>query len=259
MNEHLEFAKTIAKQAGDIIRRNFGLSVNREWKSDNTPLTATDTAINQLVIDEVKKRFPEHGVLGEEDSFGTDREYVWVTDPIDGTMPFSHGIPASVFSIALTTGGRSQVAVVCDPFTDRLYWAAKGEGAFVNGQPLHVNEQAELGPQVFIDVAAKFSFNGFDGLKILGSLLQADVRASKSFTAIYNALPVVTGQHAASIVLLEFPWDGAAISLIATEAGGTVTDLHGNERLWDQNGDGFVISNGVVHDQLLKIIANSRS
>lgn len=259
MDEYLEFARKIAKQSGEIMRNNFELGMQKEWKSDDTPLTVTDTAISQLVIDGVKSRFPEHGVLGEEDSFATEREYLWVVDPVDGTMPFSHGIPASVFSMALVKNGRTEVAVIADPFSDRLYWASKGQGAYVNDQKLQVNQQSELGPQVFVDIAAKFNFSGLDGIKVLNALVKANVRVTKSFTAVYNALPVVTGQHAASIVLLEFPWDGAAISLITTEAGGKVTDLYGKERLWNQNGDGFVVSNGVIHDQLLAILAESSS
>lgn len=254
MQEYLDFAKQIASRAGKIMRDNFVLGIDTQYKADETPLTVADTAINQLVIDEVKSHFPDHGVLGEEDGFGTDRSYLWVVDPVDGTMPYSHGLPTSVFSLALVKDGQTLVAVVNDPFTRRLYYATRGGGAFMNDQQLHVNKQSEFGPQVFIDVAAHFTLKKFDALDVMAQLAAKNVRVSKSFTAIYNTLPVATGQNAACAVLLEHPWDGAAINLIVTEAGGSVTDLAGQERLWDRPGDGFLASNGVMHEQMLEIL-----
>jgi len=257
MDEYIAFAKQLANQAGNIMREHFGLNIDTQYKTDNTPLTIADTSINQLVIDEVRKHFPEHGVLGEEASFNVDREYLWVVDPVDGTMSYSHGLPTSTFSLALVQNGHTVVAAVEDPFTHRQYYAVKGAGAFVNDQRLHVNDQAELGPKTFIDLAAHFSLKSFDAVKVMATLASKNVRATKSFTAIYNTLPVAAGQHAASIVFLESPWDGAAVSLIVTEAGGKVTDLAGHERAWNQPGDGFVASNGVMHDQLLEILHQS--
>lgn len=254
MQQHLDFAKQIAEKAGKIMSQNFMLGMAKEWKQDNTPLTVTDTVVNQLVIEEVKQRFPDHGVLGEESSFDTDKKFLWVVDPVDGTMSFSHGIPASVFSLALVKDGQPIVAVVKDPFSDRTYYASKGSGTFVNDQPLRVNDQSELGPQVFIDIAGRFSLKEFDVIKVLEILASKQVRVSKSFSAIFNALPVVTGQYAASIVLLEYPWDGAAIGLLTTEAGGKVTDLHGNDRRWNRYGDGFIVSNSLIHGQLIDIL-----
>ena len=258
MQEYLEFAKQIAGQAGQIMRDNFVLGIDTQYKADETPLTIADTSINQLVIDEVKSRFPSHGVLGEEDGFGTDREYLWVVDPVDGTMPYSHGLPTSVFSLALVKDGQTLVSAVNDPFTNRLYYASKDGGAFVNDQQLKVNEQSEFGPQVFIDVAAHFTLKNFDALDIMAQLAAKNVRVSKSFTAIYNTLPVATGQHAACVVLLEHPWDGAAVGLVVTEAGGRITDLSGRERLWNQRGDGFLATNGVIHDQMLEILNRTK-
>ena len=257
MQAYLEFAKRLAKEAGRIMDENFVLGVTTEYKADDTPLTIADTSINKLVIDEVKKRFPDHGVLGEEASFDTDRPLLWVVDPLDGTMAYSQGLPNSVFSLALVEKGETIIAVVSDPFTDRLYWATKNGGAFVNGTELHVSDQHELGPKTYIDIAAHFMLKDFDALKTMALLAGKGVKVTKSFTAISNALPVATGQHAASLVFLEHPWDGAAVSLIVAEAGGKVTDLAGNVRLWNKPGDGFVVSNGLVHDELIAIIRQS--
>ena len=259
MQDYLEFAKQIANAAGKIMNDNFVLGINTDYKADNTPLTIADTSINKLVIDEVKRRFPDHGVLGEEASSGTDCSLLWVVDPLDGTMAYSQGLPNSVFSLALVENGETIVAVVMDPFTHRLYWAIKGGGAFVNDIALQVNDQHELGPKTYIDVAAHFKLKDFDALKTMALLANKGVKVTKSFTAISNALPIATGQHLASLVFLEYPWDGAAVSLIVTEAGGKATDLAGNARMWNKPGDGFVLSNGLIHDELIAILRQSAS
>jgi len=106
MTTYEQFAKDVAKQAGKIMMENFKLGMHKEWKSDNSPVTETDLRINKLLIEGVKKYFPEHSVLGEEESnFVGDRKMVWVCDPLDGTLPFSHGVPIFTFSLALVDDG----------------------------------------------------------------------------------------------------------------------------------------------------------
>src|SRR3989339_1842896 len=140
-----EFALLMAKKAGKIIKKNFAMGMEKEWKSDNTPVTVTDKAVNSLLIKESKRYFPKYGILGEEEnSIVGNEEYHWVCDPIDGTIPFSHGIPTCVFSLALVKDGVPVVAVVYDPFMDRLFTAEKGNGAKLNGKTIHVSPAKTL-------------------------------------------------------------------------------------------------------------------
>ncbi|MBI3626632.1 hypothetical protein HY224_01135, partial [Candidatus Uhrbacteria bacterium] len=94
---HKDFALQLAKEAGQIIRTNFVLGMKKEWKKDNTPVTETDLRINQMVIERINSAWPGHGVLAEEGNklIEGGSEFVWVCDPIDGTIPFSYGIPVS--------------------------------------------------------------------------------------------------------------------------------------------------------------------
>ena len=106
MKKERDFAVDLAKQAGAVMRANFSPGMKKEWKEDRSPLTVTDTAINRMVIAAVQKTFPEHSVLGEEESTWKEGdEMVWVCDPVDGTIPFSHGIPLSMFALALVRNG----------------------------------------------------------------------------------------------------------------------------------------------------------
>ena len=90
MEEYLKFAKNLALKSGQIMLDNFQLGINTDIKADNTLVTIADTDINSLVIRSIKASYPEHAVIGEEESYENDKaEYVWVCDPIDGTIPFS--------------------------------------------------------------------------------------------------------------------------------------------------------------------------
>src|SRR3989344_508119 len=143
--EYREFAIKLAKQAGKIIKDNFTSNMKKEWKSDNTPVTETDLKINQLVIDAVKKHFPTHSIIAEEGSYKVDNsEYSWVCDPVDGTIPFSHGIPTCAFSLALVKNGAPILGVIYDPFIDRLFFAEKNKHAFLNDKMIKVSDKKDL-------------------------------------------------------------------------------------------------------------------
>src|SRR3989339_1076408 len=118
MENYLEFAKNLAKEAEEIALRYFSFKVENTWKEDNTPLTKADTEINDLVIKRVNEAFPEHSIYGEEQSeLKENSKYIWVCDPIDGTMPFSNGSPIFTFSIALVdqSSGLPILGVINDP------------------------------------------------------------------------------------------------------------------------------------------------
>jgi fructose-1,6-bisphosphatase/inositol monophosphatase family enzyme len=102
MNDYLEFAKNLAKEAEEIALRYFSFETENTWKGDDTLLTVADTEINDLVIKRINETYPSHSIYGEEKSDKKEgSEYVWVCDPIDETMPFSNGLPMFVFSLAL--------------------------------------------------------------------------------------------------------------------------------------------------------------
>src|SRR3989344_1249128 len=93
MEEYLKLAKHIAKGSAEIALKYFGFDVQSTWKDNNSPMTKADTEINSYVIEQIHARYPEHSIVGEEESKkGTGSEYVWVCDPIDGTMPYSRGL-----------------------------------------------------------------------------------------------------------------------------------------------------------------------
>ncbi len=143
----LEIAKELAKQAGGIMLQYFNsAAANPTLKSDRTIVTKADTEINDLVIRVLADKTPTYSVWGEEQSsIINGSEYTWVCDPVDGTQPFSKVIPISTFSLALVNkDGQSVLGVVYDPFQDRLYEAAIGQGAFLNGNKIQVSSKSNL-------------------------------------------------------------------------------------------------------------------
>ncbi len=253
-----EFAIDLAKQAGAIIKANFTLGMKKEWKADNTPLTVTDLTINQMVIDAVQKNFPLHSVLAEEGSAMIEgSEYVWVCDPIDGTIPFSHGIPTCVFSLALTHHGEPILGVVYDPFMDRLFVGEKGGGATLNGNPIHVSPATSLMNAIagvsYWAVAPFFQYS-----RLQESLSNQGVKMVNVLSITYMGALVASGELVATVFQGISPHDTAAIKVIVEEAGGKVTDVFGKEQRYDRDISGHIVSNGLLHPKLLELIRDAK-
>lgn len=122
------------------MKQYFDAKDHINYKTGDEVVTIADKEINQLVIDEVAKHFPDHGVLGEEgDSDTKTAKFMRITDPIDGTLQYSRRIPVSVFSLALMEDGYPIVGCIYQPQLDEFYYARRGEGAFLNDMPIHVS------------------------------------------------------------------------------------------------------------------------
>ena len=236
-------------QAGDlgIIRKS----------SDFDLLTVADTACERRLVELIGKAFPEDLILAEEGSgFATsaseEDRYLWVLDPIDGTTNFANRLPCWAISVGLMHRARMVGGLVMAPVLDLLYRAVLGLGATCNGQPIRVNDFDRIGAGV---VATGFPY---DRAK----------RAAPICCALENFLVAAGGLRRLGAASLDFcfvadgrfigyyemglkPWDFAAGSLIAAEAGATVTDLEGQPLDIFQS-KGTVTSNGRIHDAMLK-------
>lgn len=243
--KELDFAVSVAQEAGKIMRRYFRAEdINAEWKEDNTPLTIADTTVNDTVIEKVKQAFPEHSVLGEENSYDNGGEYVWVVDPIDGTVPFVLGMPFSTFSMGLVAkkDGQPLAGVVYDPHLKHLYTATKGGGAFLNGRRLQVSSAIGFS-RTYISVIGgnepedkKYFKQG----RCSDLILAQGAKTLALQSQAYCGTRVATGELIGSIFGYGAPWDVAATSLMVQEAGGVVTDLYGKPRRYDEFADGCV-------------------
>lgn len=144
MSDYLECAIELARHAGKIMHNHFNSGIAPESKQDETIVTIADKKINDLVLETLSKQFPDHGILAEEGSKVDGEDYIWICDPIDGTIPYLHGVPVSTFMLALTHKGKSVLGVIYDPFQKRLFTAEKDQGAFLNGKTIQVSDQRDI-------------------------------------------------------------------------------------------------------------------
>jgi len=251
--EYLEFAKEIAHEAGKIMLKYFNAKDISSYKGDKTIVTLADKEINTYLINKVKEKFPTHSVDGEEEQFGKS-DYVWVCDPVDGTAMYARHIPVAVFSLALVVNGESKVGVVYDVFTDTLYSAIKGEGAYKNGEKMIVNnyELDDMRSVSNFDMWPEADYNIYDIIKELGKKTYFVSVGS----VIRGCMCVASGEFNLGI----FPGtkrkncDIAAAKVIVEEAGGRVTNLFGEDQRYDTDIKGAIISNKKVHSEVFETI-----
>lgn len=253
MEEYLEFAKDVAYQAGKIMLKYFNQNNGASYKGDRTIVTLADTEINSYLIERVKDKYPEHSVDGEEEQCGKSN-FVWVCDPVDGTAMYARHIPVAVFSLALVIDGVPYVGVVYDPFTDSLYSAVKEKGAYKNNEKIYVNNYTldDIRTVCHCDMWSKAGYN----ICNVFEKLREKTRLNDIGSITRVSCCVATGDYSLTIFTgtKHKHCDIAAVKVIVEEAGGKVTDLFGNDQRYDKDIKGAVISNGIVHEEVLKTI-----
>ena len=247
----LKIATMVAYEAGEIMR-TYSVSDNEPMtKQDGTPVTVADTSINRMVIERLAVAFPGDVVVGEEESSGDyGRGRIWLCDPIDGTKAFTWGVPTAMFSLALVIDGKPVVGVCYEPMLDKLYTATRGEGSYCNSIPLRVNEsEASKGIVAIASAPDDIRSN-----PIVGRILDAGFTTAVFSGAVYKAAAVADGRFAAYVEHKVNAYDIAAVDLIVTEAGGTVTGLDGKAHDYSHPIKGCVVTNSVCHQEIMRLV-----
>jgi len=262
LEEYLDFAKSLAEEAGKIMLKYFRAGLlETEIKDDLSPVTLADTEINSMVISRVKEKYPGHGVLGEEESFNLGNKQLWIVDPIDGTYNFASGLAGSVFSLAFTEDGVVKVGVIYDPLLKALFWAAAGQGSYENNRKLDVSSGVPKG-KLHISSWLAGDINGtiFKDADMEGQSVVAYNRHGKIFVEnwpVAHAIALVAaGRLDGSVTSCKNPWDLAAGGLITQEAGAKVTDVYSNPiSIWSKDIKGMVAAPPATHDILMEVIS----
>lgn len=247
--------------AAKIVRRNFG-KVGYELKGKANLVTKADVASQKAVLALIKKNFPTHDYLAEENGIkSTGADYTWVIDPIDGTTNFAHTFPQCSVSIALFYKNEPVLGGVVNPATGETFLAQKGKGATLNGKKIHVSKTAKLEQSLLV---TGFPYDRFARLpKLLnrfGRFLNSchDVRrlGSAALDLCWLAAGRLDGYWEDNLN----PWDVGAGVLILQEAGGKVTDYSGKkyQKIKDF-GHTLLATNGKIHTQMLKIIKETET
>jgi len=244
-----------ARIAGTILTEHARTGFRVEHKDTVNLVTDADRGAEQAVVEVIKKAYPAHHILAEEQGLQAGREspYKWVIDPLDGTTNFAHGFPAYCVSIGLEYHGRGILGIVLDPTRQELFVAEAGRGASLNGAPLRVSRTATLDSALLVTGFAydirESAQNNLDHFARFALRAQGIRRTG---SAALDLCYVAAGRFDGFWEIKLHPWDTAAGALIVVEAGGRVTDFKGGR--FSIYGQEIVASNGLVHDEMLAVL-----
>jgi len=252
-----KFMKSIIVKAGKKTLQYFGKAkVQYTKKHDNDTVTQADLASNKIIVDAIRKTFPLHGIISEENKVQeTDKEYTWIIDPVDGTGNFEKEIPLYGVIIALVKNKEIILGSVYFPYTDKLYFASKGMGAYKNGKRIRCSTATSLTHQRitgYIQIMRKRKKQ----IRLFNeSSEKYDYWHSEYGTGAYDMMLVAEGKAALyfSPNLGGGIWDIAGPYLILKESGCTTTNFDGKP--WTMKDSIEIIAaNPVIHRQVMKII-----
>jgi len=239
----LTFALALADLADSLSLPRFRASDLRvETKPDLTPVTDADRTVERALRERIAAERPGDTVLGEEEG-DEGGEVRWILDPIDGTKNFSRGLPVWATLIALERDGTVVCGVVSAPALGHRWWAARGEGAWRDGERIAVSGVASLG-----DAAVSCSY----GRDL--ALFEPRVWHARGVGDFWQHVLVAEGAFDAAIDARLAIWDYASIGVIVEEAGGRSTAPDGGATKPDVQ---VVSSNGLVHDDVLELLRSS--
>jgi len=225
-----KFAINAAKQAGNVIRKNFGKSGQIVHKGFNDYATPTDIKAEKIIIDVLKQT--GYSVFGEEmGETDNQTEKKWIIDPIDGTMNFIRGIPFFATSIALIEDNKKLlIGVVYDPIADECYWAEQNKGAYLNDKKIHISEVNKLDGSIVLLEHNTSAQGKRDYLQIAIKLMKqkGPVVLRQGSTALMLCY-LARGSAEAFLSSGDNLYDVAGGLIIAREAGAFISDWKGQE------------------------------
>lgn len=253
-----EVALQAATEAGAILRQGLEQKRTIEFKGEKNLVTDMDRRSEETIAGLVRQRLPHHSVVCEEGTrLHGDSGYCWLVDPLDGTTNYAHGYPCFSVSIGIERDGELIFGVVYDPNLEELFTTERGGGAFLNGKRLQVSAICTLSDALLAtgfpnDVAGTEHNN----LEYFTRFMTRAQGVRRPGSAALDLCYVAAGRFDGFWELKLSPWDMAAGSLMVTEAGGLVTDLLGGpHRLSNPR---IVASNGLLHEEMLRVLAMAR-
>jgi myo-inositol-1(or 4)-monophosphatase len=245
-----DFANTLADHGGDFLREQHAKpEIEIETKPDGTPVTLADKNCEKLLRELIAKKFPEHGVIGEE--FGEDRpdaEFVWILDPIDGTKSFIHRVPLYGLLFGLLHEGKPLLGVIEQPVT-RQRVVGDGVLTLYNGQPARVSATRRLADALLLTTDTE-DIGKFQNAPAFNRLVQR-VALFRTWGDCYGHLMVAAGLGDIMADPVLNLWDIAPLIPVLTGAGARVSDWQGGDALATRN---IIAANPWLHEQVLQAL-----
>lgn len=245
----------IVREAGQIQLSYFkkALSLKRHEKDGAGIVTQADLESEKFLIQELSLLIPGASFYAEESGISGDSEYRWVIDPLDGTTNFAHGLPHFCISIALTQRDEVIFGMIYQPVLDELFWAEKGQGAWLNGTQLAVSAPDSLSKSFLVVVIPYPGFlQGEEFYKLLCSTVPSAFSYRHLGACALDLAYVACGRFDGIFFAGLAWWDFAAGQLLIKEAGGIVTDFNGKGiSIISQS---CVAGGPLVHEALSKLL-----
>lgn len=244
----------IVRDAGQVVRDQWRERKEIVFKGRIDLVTQTDLAVEKLLVERLTGLIPGSSVLAEESHTSlVPADLTWIIDPVDGTTNYAHGLPMVAVSVGLWRDGQVVLGAVHVPMLDELFWAERGRGAFLNGGPMAVSPEPTLQASL---IATGFPYSFYMEVDQICERLQRVLLASQgvrrfgsaAIDLAYTACGRFDGYYETGLK----PWDTAAGWLLVEEAGGRVSDQHGQG--YSLGRHMIVASNGRIHDQLLALL-----
>jgi len=231
MNKELQLGIEAGIEAGKIILNYYKADYEIKDKGYQNPVTSADLAADKYLKNILMDQFPDYGWLSEETIDSEERlnkERVWVVDPLDGTKEFVEGVPQFVVSIALVENGFPIIGILYNPVTNEIFTASKGEGAFLNSEPIHCTAKEDTNDMIILNSRSEtrrglwLSYDErFLELRAIGSVAYKLGLTAAGKADIFASLRPKN------------EWDICAGNCIINEAGGKLIDLYGNQRKYN--------------------------
>jgi myo-inositol-1(or 4)-monophosphatase len=253
-HDRIEFCRSLAQEAGRLAHTAFGVA-GASMKGRHDVLTEMDGRVERFIRQRIAERFAGDAVLGEEEGASSGdfaaAEHVWIVDPIDGTANYARGIAHYCVSIGLMSGGALSAGALHDPCHERLYWAAPGQGAWMNGERLSVSACADMqAATVECGWSTRRATDHY--LALVARVMGAGCAMRRAGSGALGLADVAAGRVEAYGELHINSWDCAAGILLVREAGGFTNDFFAGDAL--NRGNPLIATNAALAAPLSQVI-----
>jgi histidinol phosphatase-like enzyme (inositol monophosphatase family) len=246
----LDFAVSVAWQAGKVTLEYFHTKLTTEIKPDESPVTIADRRTEQTIRELIATKFPDHSIVGEEYGEQTGiAQYRWIIDPIDGTQSFIRGVPFYGVLIGIEHYDETVAGVVNYPALGEMLYAARGEGCYWNGTRAAVSTVSKLSDAMFLTTGPELFYQSNRGGAF--ERLSKATQKQRTWGDCYGYGLVATGRADVMVDPIMHVWDCAPLLPILAEAGGKFTDWKGTATI---HGGDSIATNGLIHDQVMKLL-----
>jgi myo-inositol-1(or 4)-monophosphatase len=243
-----------AYRGADVLRDLFGRIGHIERKGAIDLVTEADRGSEKAILGAIQSHFPGHAVLAEESgSSETVSEYLWIIDPLDGTTNYANRLPFYAISIAFAVRAETRFGLVLNPVSGELFTAHLAQGACLNGHPIATSAVRSVADSL---LATGFPYNLHEChpsiLQRFSRCLMASLGVRRLGSAALDLCFVACGRFSGFWEENLKPWDTAAGSLIAAEAGAAVTDFSGQAHQPAMKE--ILATNGRIHPEMLELL-----